>query len=83
MDVVLDRGVELNKNGHYHALGMPLGIGYLLVECKDSPKIPKPRYNSTFGTMQQVSYGLGVADLVTETNAYLKALNRKHIRSSL
>ncbi len=83
VDAVLDCKVTLDGKGHWHSLGMPLGIGYLLVECKESPWIPAPQYESTFCTMQQVSYGLGVADLITETNAYLKTLERKHIRSLL
>merc|ERR550525_952990 len=83
VDAVLDQNVTLKRNGHYHALGMPMGIGYLLVECKESPRIPKPQYNSTFGKLQRVNYGLGVADLVTESNAYLRSLNDKGIRSML
>jgi len=83
LDAVLDLKVALNEKGQYHALGMPFGIGYLLVECKDAPKIVKPQFGSTFGRMQQVSYGLGVADLITECNAYLRTLSKKPLRSAL
>ena len=83
LDIVLNPNEVLSEKGQYQALGMPLGIGYLLVECKDAPKIAKPRYGSTFGTLKKVSYGMGVADLVTESNAYLKSLNNKRIRSLL
>merc|ERR1712039_624114 len=49
VDIILDSTEKLPVNGQYQALGMPFGIGYLLIECKDSPKIPKPRYGSSFG----------------------------------
>merc|ERR1711951_78542 len=83
VDVILDSAQKLPIKGQYQALGMPFGIGYLLVECKDDPTLPKPSYGSSFGKMKKVSYGMGVADLVTESNAYLKTLDRKHLRSAL
>ena len=66
-------------------LGMPPGVGYLLVECRHAPRIRRPRKGGTFGRMTKVSYGLQVATLIDEANACLKRLasGAKGIRSSL
>merc|ERR1711879_926618 len=53
VDIILDSSHKLPINGQYQSLGMPFGIGYLLIECKDSPKIPKPQYGSSFGKMNK------------------------------
>ena len=76
LDIMLNSDEVLSGKGQYQALGMPLGIGYLLVECKDAPKVANRRYGSTFGTLKNVSYGMGVAELVNESIAYLKSLLR-------
>ena len=72
-----------NKGINLQVLGMPFGIGYLLVECRDIPIIPKPDYNSTFRQTTQISYGMDVDILVNEANKYLKKLNKSLIKSSL
>ena len=65
IDAILN---ENNNDLDLQILGMPFGIGYLLVECRDSI-IPKPRYNSTFGEITPVSYGMGV-DINDKINIY-------------
>jgi len=69
----------------YQVLGMPPGIGYLLVECRHAPKVRRSRKGGTFGTMKKVSYGVDVATLIDSANVCLKRLasGAKGIRSTL
>ena len=55
IDIVLNCNEVLSGKGKYQAAGVPLGVGYLLVEC-NAPKITKPRYGSTFGTLHKLSF---------------------------
>mmetsp|Transcript_8199 Transcript_8199/g.12693 ORF Transcript_8199/g.12693 Transcript_8199/m.12693 type:complete len:605 (-) Transcript_8199:1139-2953(-) len=84
MNVILNDHQPMHAGDALQALGVPFGAGYLLVECRDVPIIPKPKYNSSFGRVKAVSYGMEVATLVNDANEYLRKLNEQNfIRSTL
>merc|ERR1712013_28495 len=66
-------------------LGMPSGVGYLLVECRHAPMVRQRRKGGTFGTVKKVPYGVDVATLIESANVCLKRLKSgvKGIRSTL
>ena len=59
------------KKLKFAKLGMPFGIGYLLLESRDAPAIPHCDENSNFRHTTDISYGVEVGDVVREANQFL------------
>eukprot|EP01083_Nonionella_stella_P177172 621990_1 len=83
IEMILNDKIGLGEGKEMQLLGMPFGIGYLMVECRDVPAIPACDYNSEFRKSTGIQYGMGVLPLIEDANKYVKKINKMFIKSAL